>query len=162
MLAVGLEFYISIGWTSTLSAGEAQRIKLAGLLGGELTSLTVLLDEPTRGLHPSEVKALLSAMADLRKEGNTVIVVEHDPLIMRAADYLIDMGPGSGSSGGQVVAQGTPEEMGKKDTLTGAWLRGERCFERIARHANRAVGCILLERGVIICGATWWLCPSVC
>ena len=129
LLAVGLGYLHINRVASTLSAGEAQRIKLAGLLGSDLTSLTVLLDEPTRGLHPSEVKALLGALEDLRKDGNTVIVVEHDPLIMRAADYLIDMGPGSGSSGGQVVAQGTPEEIEKKDTLTGAWLRGERCFE---------------------------------
>ena len=72
--------------TSTLSAGEAQRIKLAGLLGSGLTALTILLDEPSRGLHPSEVEALLSVLHELRDEGNTVIVIEHDPEMIRAAE----------------------------------------------------------------------------
>ena len=82
------------GWPATLSAGEAQRIRLAGLLGSGLTSLTVLLDEPTRGLHPSRWRRCSDALTELRDEGNTVIVVEHDPLVMRAADYLIDWGRG--------------------------------------------------------------------
>ena len=112
--------------TSTLSAGEAQRIKLAGLLGSGLISLTILLDEPSRGLHPSEVEALLTALIELRDEGNTVIVVEHDPVLIRAADHLIDLGPGAGVAGGKVVAQGTPELVATTQTLTGIWLRGER------------------------------------
>ena len=129
LLQVGLGYLQQNRVASTLSAGEAQRIKLAGLLGSGLTSLTVLLDEPTRGLHPVEVTALLSALQDLRKDGNTVVVVEHDPLVIRAADSLIDMGPGSGASGGQVVAMGKPVDVEKTDTLTAAWLRGERHFD---------------------------------
>ncbi len=102
---VGLGYLHLNRVAATLSAGETQRVKLAGLLGSGLTSLTVLLDEPTRGLHPSEVDALLDVLLALRDEGNTVIVVEHDLVIMRAADHLIDMGPGAGTLGGQVVAQ---------------------------------------------------------
>ena len=123
---VGLGYLHLDRVASTLSAGEAQRARLAGLLGSGLTSLTVLLDEPTRGLHPSEVEALLAALAALRDEGNTVIVVEHDPLIIRAADFLIEMGPGAGTAGGEVVAQGAPVDFIKSQAVTAAWLRGER------------------------------------
>ena len=124
LLQVGLGYLHLNRISSTLSAGEAQRIKLAGLLGSGLTALTVLLDEPTRGLHPSEVNALLAALCKLRDEGNTVIVVEHDPVLIRAADHLIDMGPGAGIAGGEIVAQGTPEQVIKGDSVTGRWLRG--------------------------------------
>jgi excinuclease ABC subunit A len=123
---VGLGYMSLERPASTLSAGDAQRVKLAGLLGRGLTSLTLLLDEPSRGMHPGEVAELLAALHALRDEGNTVIVVEHDPLLMRAADYLLDMGPFAGAQGGLVVAQGTPSEVAAAPTLTGAWLRGER------------------------------------
>jgi excinuclease ABC subunit A len=112
--------------TGTLSAGEIQRIRLASLLGSGLTSLTILLDEPTRGLHPREVQALVDAMHHLRAVGNTVIVVEHDPLVMRSADYLVDVGPGSGEMGGRIVACGRPDEVAQGNGLTAAWLRGEK------------------------------------
>ena len=108
LIQVGLGYLHLNRVSATLSAGEAQRIRLAGLLGSGLTSLTVLLDEPTRGLHPREIEALLAALAELRGEGNTVIVVEHDLGFIRAADYLVDMGPGAGAAGGQIVARGTP------------------------------------------------------
>jgi len=123
---VGLGYLHLERVAGSLSAGEAQRVKLAGLLGSGLTSLTVLLDEPTRGLHPAEVDALLQALRDLRDEGNTVIVVEHDPLVMRAADHLIEMGPGAGDQGGVVTAQGAPGAFAATTCLTAAWLRGER------------------------------------
>jgi excinuclease ABC subunit A len=126
LLQVGLGYMHLNRPASSFSAGEAQRIKLAGLLGSGLTSLTVLLDEPTRGLHPSEVDALVGALTELRDEGNTVIVVEHDPELIRAADYLIDVGPGAGAAGGEIVAQGTPEQVSRADTATARWLRGER------------------------------------
>lgn len=134
MIVKRLRFLIQVGLgylhlnrvSATLSAGEAQRVKLAGLLGSGLTSLTVLLDEPSRGMHPSEVKALLMVLFELKKQGNTVIVVEHDPMFIHAADYIIDMGPGAGVAGGQIVAQGTPEEVVKTGTVTARWLRGER------------------------------------
>jgi excinuclease ABC subunit A len=132
-----LEFLTQVGLgylhldrvAGTLSAGEAQRIRLASILGSGLTSLTLLLDEPTRGLHSSEVDALLGALKVLRDEGNTVVVVEHDPQVMRAADYLIDMGPDAGQNGGRVVARGTPEKVAQAKTHTGRWLRGERELE---------------------------------
>ncbi|MBN2005888.1 MAG: ATP-binding cassette domain-containing protein, partial [Anaerolineae bacterium] len=126
-----LDFLIQVGLgylhldrdAATLSAGEAQRIKLAGLLGSGLTSLTILVDEPTRGMHPVEIDALIAALHNLRDEGNTVIVVEHDPGVMRAADYLVDVGPGAGAAGGEIVAAGTPDEVMRTDSLTARWLR---------------------------------------
>jgi len=124
LLQVGLGYLHLNRDSATLSAGEAQRIKLAGLLGSGLTSLTVLIDEPTRGMHPAEIEALIGALHELRNEGNTVIVVEHDPGVIRAADYLIDVGPGAGAAGGKIVAAGTPEKVLQTDTLTARWLRG--------------------------------------
>ena len=126
LLQVGLGYLHLNRVSGTLSAGEAQRVKLAGLLGSGLTSLTVLLDEPSRGMHPSEVEALLDALKELRDEGNTVIVVEHDPVVIQAADQLIDMGPGAGVAGGRIVAVGEPKQVAKGNTLTARWLRGER------------------------------------
>ena len=90
----------------TLSAGEAQRVKLASLLGAELTGVTVLLDEPTRGLHPREVDALADALAELRDAGNTIVLVDHDPLLLRRADRFVVLGPGAGEGGGRLLASG--------------------------------------------------------
>ena len=116
--------YLKLGRVAaTLSAGEAQRVKLAGLLGSELTNLTVLLDEPSRGLHPREVDALFDALAELREEGNTVVLVEHDLELIEKADYIVDVGPGPGVEGGEIVAQGSPEDIRKSDSVTGKWLR---------------------------------------
>jgi len=109
--------------TGTLSAGEAQRIQLASLLGSGLTALTILVDEPSRGMHPSELAALRDALLELRDDGNTVIIVEHDPLLIRSADHVIDIGPGAGAAGGKIIAQGDPMEIMKTDTPTGKWLR---------------------------------------
>jgi excinuclease ABC subunit A len=122
---VGLGYLDLNRVTATLSAGEAQRVKLAGLLGSGLTSLTVLLDEPTRGLHPCEVNALTGVLKELRDEGNTVLVVEHDLQLIREADHLIDVGPLAGTGGGTIVASGTPAEVAEQDTITGRWLRGK-------------------------------------
>ena len=133
LMQVGLG-YISLNRVSaTLSAGEAQRIKLAGLLGSGLTSLTVLLDEPTRGLHPREVNALYRALTELRDEGNTVILVEHDMEIIEKADHIIDMGPGAGVNGGIITAQGPPSSIIDADSVTGKWLRGRENEEREPR-----------------------------
>jgi excinuclease ABC subunit A len=126
LLHVGLGYLHTSRVAGTLSAGEAQRIRLAGLLGSGLTSLTVLLDEPTRGLHPSEVDELLATLFELSSEGNTVIVVEHDLAFIQSADYLVDMGPGAGANGGQIVARGKPQEVRTMASLTAAWMRGER------------------------------------
>ncbi len=111
--------------TGTLSAGEAQRIQLASLLGSGLTSLTLLIDEPSRGMHPSELEALRDALEELRDEGNTVIIVEHDLLLIRSADHIIDLGPGAGALGGEIVAEGNPEEIIKANTVTGKWLQDD-------------------------------------
>lgn len=125
LVHVGLSYLNLNRVSGTLSAGEAQRIRLAGLLGSELTSLTILLDEPSRGMHPSEVEALLSTLKELRDLGNTVIVVEHDPVVIQAADNLVDVGPGPGVNGGEIVAVGEPEQVAKSDTVTARWLRNE-------------------------------------
>jgi len=127
---VGLGYINASRVIMTLSAGEAQRIRLAGLLGSNLTSLTVLLDEPTRGLHPSEIDGLLNALTRLRDDNNTVIVIEHDPQVIKAADHVIDIGPGPGAAGGKIVAQGTLAQISKADTITALWLRGKRRFRR--------------------------------
>ena len=133
--------YLHLGRVAgTLSAGEAQRIRLAGLLGSGLTSLTLLLDEPTRGLHPREVAALIESLTALRDEGNTVIVVEHDPDVIRAADHLIDVGPGAGQAGGRIVAQGSPEQVARAGSLTGQWLAGNAGPRCPGRGADRRVG----------------------
>jgi excinuclease ABC subunit A len=128
LLQVGLGYLHLNRLANTLSAGEAQRVQLAGMLGSGLTSLTVLLDEPSRGLHPSEIEALVSALHDLRDEGNTVVVVEHDPSLILAADRLVDMGPGAGEAGGSVVGAGTLKEVLASDTLTAQWMSGKRSF----------------------------------
>ncbi len=132
LIDVGLGYINLSRYIWSLSAGEAQRIRLASLLGSGLTSLTVLVDEPTRGLHPSEVDRLLFALKHLRNEGNTVIVVEHDLQVISSADYIIDMGPGSGIQGGEIVAKGTPEDVVKKNTITAQWLRKEKSFNKPA------------------------------
>ena len=139
LLRVGVGYMHLDRPASTVSAGEAQRLSLAGLLGSGLTSLTVLLDEPTRGLHPAEVRALVDALLDLRGDAesiaaNTVIVVEHDPEVLHAADYLIDVGPGAGAAGGEIVAQGAPEMVAQQPTTTARWLRGERRPLLLPRH----------------------------
>ena len=111
LAAVGLGYLQPNRLTWTLSAGEAQRIKLASVLGGGLVGMTVLLDEPSRGLHPSEAHVLAHTLTELRDAGNTVIAVEHDPTLIRAADDVIEIGPGPGRAGGQVVAIASAESV---------------------------------------------------
>ena len=118
--------YLSLERSSpTLSAGEAQRLRLAALLGSGLTGVLYILDEPTIGLHPRDTHRLINVLRRLRDLGNTVLVVEHDLEMIQAADYLIDVGPGAGKHGGQIVAAGTPEEVSRTEgSLTGAFLAG--------------------------------------
>jgi excinuclease ABC subunit A len=116
---------------ASLSAGEAQRIRLAGVLGSGLTSLTIVLDEPSRGLHPSELEALLEALVELRDMGNTILMVEHDMLLINSADYIVDIGPKAGIEGGKIVAVGPPSEIKKKNTITANWLNGKKKFKYI-------------------------------
>lgn len=146
--------------SGTLSAGEAQRIQLAGLLGSELTSLTILLDEPSRGMHPVELEALYGALAELRDQGNTVIVVEHDLQLIRMADHVIDLGPAAGAGGGSIVAQGTPQQVARSGSLTGKWLRADFLGEshtfpgvEIEDANPRAYASSALERWMVIRGA---------
>ena len=107
----------------TLSAGEAQRLRLAALLGSGLTGVLYVLDEPTIGLHSRDTHRLINVLRRLRDLDNTVLVVEHDLDLIKAADYLVDMGPGAGKHGGQIVAAGTPTEVAQtKDSLTGAFI----------------------------------------
>jgi excinuclease ABC subunit A len=111
--------------TPTLSAGEAQRLRLASLLGSGLTGVLYVLDEPTIGTHPRDTRRLIELLRRLRDLGNTVLVIEHDLEMIAAADYVVDFGPGGGKHGGQVVAAGTPDEIiGNAGSLTGGYLSG--------------------------------------
>jgi excinuclease ABC subunit A len=126
LLNVGLHYLALDRPAPTLSGGEGQRIRLATQLGCGLTGLLYVLDEPSIGLHPRDHNALLDTLTQLRDVGNTVVVVEHDADTMRAADWLIDLGPGAGTLGGEVVAAGTPQEvMADPASLTGRYLSGE-------------------------------------
>lgn len=123
LLEVGL-YYLSLNRpTRTLSGGESQRIRLATQIGSHLRGITYILDEPSIGLHQRDNQRLIEALGRLKHSGNTVIVVEHDREIMEAADYLIDIGPAAGKRGGQVVAEGTPAQVLKADSLTASYLR---------------------------------------
>ncbi|MBN1888746.1 MAG: excinuclease ABC subunit UvrA [Thermoflexales bacterium] len=126
MLNVGLHYLALDRPAPTLSGGEGQRIRLASQLGCGLMGLCYVLDEPSIGLHPRDHRPLLEAMLQLRDAGNTIVVVEHDADTMRAADWLIDLGPGAGLLGGQVVAAGAPADvMANPASLTGRYLGGE-------------------------------------
>jgi excinuclease ABC subunit A len=129
--------YLTLGRSATtLSGGEGQRIRLATQIGANLTGVLYVLDEPSIGLHQRDNRALLGTLHHLRDLGNTIIVVEHDEETIRVADYLIDLGPGAGELGGEVIFQGTPQELlegreesaegSAKKSLTGQYLRGER------------------------------------
>jgi excinuclease ABC subunit A len=124
---VGLTYLTLERATATLAGGEAQRIRLATQIGSKLSGILYILDEPSIGLHPRDTQKLLHTLKALRDLGNTVIVVEHDPETIRQADYVVDMGPGAGREGGQVVFGGTPEQLlGHKNSLTGLYLSGRR------------------------------------
>jgi excinuclease ABC subunit A len=124
---VGLEYLTLSRASGTLSGGESQRIRLASQIGSGLTGVLYVLDEPSIGLHQRDNHRLLATLRRLRDIGNSVIVVEHDEDAIRAADHLVDMGPGAGIHGGRVVAEGTPEQvMANPDSLTGQYLTGRR------------------------------------
>ncbi len=127
---VGLEYLSLERSAETLSGGEAQRIRLASQIGSGLTGVMYVLDEPSIGLHQRDNDRLLTTLKKLRDMGNSVIVVEHDEEAIRAADYVVDMGPGAGEHGGLIVAQGTPDEICKsKESLTADYLTGRRGIE---------------------------------
>lgn len=130
LIDVGLGYLTLSRGASTLSGGEAQRIRLATQIGSGLTGVLYILDEPSIGLHQRDNEKLIATLKRLRDLGNTLIVVEHDEDTIRAADYVLDIGPGAGVHGGSIVASGTPEEiMNSKDSLTGAYLRGDKRIE---------------------------------
>jgi excinuclease ABC subunit A len=129
LLNVGLN-YLSLDRSSkSLSGGESQRIRLATQIGSQLVNVLYILDEPSIGLHQRDNQRLIDSLKQLRDTGNSVIVVEHDKDMMLAADYVVDLGPHAGRLGGEVVFNGTPEEMLKSDTLTSAYLNGKKCIE---------------------------------
>ncbi len=124
LVDVGLGYVAMDRQMRTLSGGEAQRINLANSLGSRLVDTLYVLDEPTVGLHPKDTTALLDLLGQLRDAGNTVLVVEHDPMAIRAADHVLELGPASGEQGGSVVFEGTPKKLASSDTATGLYVSG--------------------------------------
>jgi excinuclease ABC subunit A len=138
LMNVGLDYLNLSRASGTLSGGESQRIRLASQIGSGLTGVLYVLDEPSIGLHQRDNNRLLETLRRLRDLGNTVLVVEHDEDAIRAADYLIDMGPGAGVHGGEIVAEGTPEQVFEnKDSITASYMNGTR---EIAIPASRRKG----------------------
>ena len=146
LLDVGLD-YLSLNRASmTLSGGESQRIRLATQIGSQLVNVLYILDEPSIGLHQRDNRRLINSLSALRDLGNSVVVVEHDKDMMLAADWVVDMGPRAGRLGGEVVFQGTPEEMLKQDTLTSNYLNGKLKIE-IPTERRKGNGKSLIIRG---------------
>ena len=137
LLEVGLDYLSFNRQSATLSGGESQRIRLATQIGSQLVNVLYILDEPSIGLHQRDNERLIRSLKELRDLGNTVIVVEHDKDMMLNADYIVDIGPKAGRKGGEVVFQGTPQEMLAQHTLTSQYLNGERT---IAVPATRRKG----------------------
>ncbi len=136
LLDVGLDYLSLSRSTMTLSGGESQRIRLATQIGSQLVNVLYILDEPSIGLHQRDNVRLIHSLKELRDAGNTVIVVEHDKDMMLAADYIIDVGPKAGRYGGEIVFQGTPQEMLQQHTLTADYLNGEEKMEIPERRAG--------------------------
>ena len=138
LLDVGLDYLALNRQSASLSGGESQRIRLATQIGSQLVNVLYILDEPSIGLHQRDNERLIRSLKELRDLGNTVIVVEHDRDMMLAADYIVDIGPRAGRKGGEVVFQGTPQELLKTDTLTACYLSGKSKVESGKR--NEALG----------------------
>ncbi|MGV7245660.1 excinuclease ABC subunit UvrA, partial [Caballeronia sp. M23-90] len=136
---VGLGYLTLDRQSRTLSGGEVQRINLTTALGTSLVNTLFVLDEPSIGLHPRDLNRIVEAMHRLRDAGNTLVVVEHDPSVMLAADRLIDMGPGPGERGGSIVYDGSPNDIEHSDTLTGAYLGGRKHVAHVSNWQRRAV-----------------------
>ena len=145
--SVGLDYLTLARAAGTLSGGESQRIRLTTQIGSALSGVLYVLDEPSIGLHQRDNDKLIATLKNLRDLGNTVIVVEHDEDTMRAADYLIDIGPGAGAHGGQVMAAGTPEEvMANPNSLTGQYLSGKKSIP-VPETRRPGSGAFLTVRG---------------
>jgi excinuclease ABC subunit A len=135
---LGLSYLTIDRRNSTLSSGEMQRIKLAGQIGSGLTNMIYVLDEPTIGLHSSDIESLMKTIKKLKETGNTVVIVEHDREVILSADHVLDFGPGAGKNGGRIVAQGTPAEIIKHtDSVSGPYLPGIRSDSQFR---NRILG----------------------
>ncbi|MFN7664747.1 MAG: excinuclease ABC subunit UvrA [Inhella sp.] len=146
LVDVGLHYLTLDRQSRTLSGGEVQRINLTTALGTSLVNTLFVLDEPSIGLHPRDMHRITQAMHRLRDAGNTLVVVEHDPAVMWAADRVIDMGPGPGRLGGNIVFDGTPEALREADTLTGAYLGGRKHVGlAVKRAVDEATPKLLLE-----------------
>jgi excinuclease ABC subunit A len=139
---VGLDYLALDRGSGTLSGGEAQRIRLASQLGAGLSGVIYVLDEPSIGLHAADTRRLIGALNRLRDLGNTVVVVEHDEDIIRAADHVVDLGPGAGSQGGLVLAAGSPEAI---QSPTGEWLRGQHGLEAFKAPPSFANGHLIIR-----------------
>lgn len=145
LVNVGLDYLTLARSADTLSGGEAQRIRLASQIGAGLVGVMYILDEPSIGLHQRDNDRLLATLTRLRDLGNSVIVVEHDEDAIRSADYVLDIGPGAGVHGGEIVAQGSPQDiMDSERSLTGQYLSGKKKIavptERETYHAGRVIG----------------------
>ncbi len=142
LVNVGLDYLTLDRAAATLSGGEGQRIRLATQIGSGLVGVLYILDEPSIGLHQRDNRRLLQTLLRLRDLGNTVVVVEHDAETMMAADHILDLGPGAGTHGGQIVAQGTPQEvMGNAESLTGQYLRGHQAVA-LPKRVRKAKGAL--------------------
>jgi excinuclease ABC subunit A len=151
LVNVGLDYLTLARSAETLSGGEAQRIRLASQIGAGLVGVMYILDEPSIGLHQRDNDRLLTTLTRLRDLGNTVIVVEHDEDAIRSADYVLDIGPGAGVHGGEIVAQGTPEDiMQSEQSLTGQYLSGRKKIEVPAKREPFHTGQVIALRGA--CG----------
>ena len=146
LLDVGLEYLSLNRGARTLSGGESQRIRLATQIGSRLVNVLYILDEPSIGLHQRDNRRLISALKELRDSGNSVIVVEHDKEMILSADHIIDMGPGAGRHGGQIVAWGTPYQIKSYSTLTSGYLNNRKKFQ-IPDERRRGSGKFLIITG---------------
>lgn len=151
LIDVGLEYLTLDRSASTLSGGEMQRIRLATQIGSGLTGVLYVLDEPTIGLHPRDNERLIGTLKGLRDRGNTVVVVEHDEEMMRAADYIVDLGPGAGREGGRLMYQGDFAGLLRANTLTGDYLTGRKSVLDKVNRANQARKC---TRWLTVSGAS--------
>ena len=146
LLEVGLDYLSLNRQSASLSGGESQRIRLATQIGSQLVNVLYILDEPSIGLHQRDNERLIKSLKELRDIGNTVIVVEHDKDMMLAADYVVDIGPKAGRKGGEVVFQGTPQDMLKQHTITSMYLNGEMNIE-IPKQRRKGNGRSLILHG---------------
>jgi len=142
---VGLGYLSLARQTRTLSAGESQRIRLAAALGSSLAGVLYILDEPTVGLHARDIDRLIATLKRLVAKSNTVLAIEHDPRVIRAAEHVIDLGPGGGERGGRVLFQGAPEKLARKNTPTGRALAAPPS-PAIARRTRRAAGHVTIRK----------------